>query len=47
MATGIDEDSARDLIVQGVLNFGDNRIPASVRETVERLIEAARGAEKM
>lgn len=47
MATGMDEDSARDLIVQGFLNFGDDRIPASVRETVERLIEAARGAEKM
>lgn len=44
---GMDEDSARDLIVQGFLNLEDDRIPASVRQRVEDLVSAARGAEKM
>lgn len=46
-AMGLDEDNARDLIVQGFLNLDDQRIPASVRATVENLVTAARGAEKM
>ncbi|HIW91447.1 MAG TPA: SufD family Fe-S cluster assembly protein [Candidatus Corynebacterium avicola] len=44
---GMDEDSARDLIVQGFLNLEDTRIPASVRDRVAELVTAARGAEKM
>ncbi|WP_291474020.1 SufD family Fe-S cluster assembly protein [Corynebacterium sp.] len=44
---GMDEDSARDLIVQGFLNLEDSRIPASVRDRVTELVSAARGAEKM
>lgn len=46
-ALGMDEDAARDLIVQGFLNLEDNRIPASVRDRVTELVSAARGAEKM
>ncbi|MDO4760485.1 MAG: SufD family Fe-S cluster assembly protein [Corynebacterium sp.] len=46
-ALGLDEDHARDLIVQGFLNLDDQRIPQSVRRTVEDLVSAARGAEKM
>ena len=46
-AIGLSEDSARDLIVQGFLNLEDQRIPESVRATVENLVTAARGAEKM
>ncbi|AKK05742.1 hypothetical protein CMUST_07040 [Corynebacterium mustelae] len=46
-AMGLAEDDARDLIVQGFLNLDDQRIPASVRSTVENLVTAARGAEKM
>ena len=47
MATGLDEDRARDLIVQGFLNLDDQQVPASVRATVDNLVTAARGAEKM
>lgn len=46
-AFGLGEDNARDLIVQGFLNLEDQRIPESVRATVENLVTAARGAEKM
>ncbi|WP_297004009.1 SufD family Fe-S cluster assembly protein [uncultured Corynebacterium sp.] len=46
-ALGMDEDAARDLIVQGFLNLEDSRIPASVRDRVTELVSAARGAEKM
>jgi Fe-S cluster assembly scaffold protein SufB len=44
---GMDEDSARDLIVRGFLNLEDSRIPASVRDRVTELVSAARGAERM
>lgn len=47
MSTGLEEDGARDLIVQGFLNLDDQQIPASVRATVENLVTAAREAEKM
>lgn len=47
MAAGLDEDAARDLIVQGFLQLEDDRIPSSIREQVEKLIEAAREAENM
>ncbi|MCI1256086.1 MAG: SufD family Fe-S cluster assembly protein [Corynebacterium provencense] len=46
-ALGMDEDAARDLIVQGFLNLEDDRIPASVRDRVTELVSAARGAEKL
>ncbi len=46
-AFGLGEDNARDPIVQGFLNLEDQRIPESVRATVENLVTAARGAEKM
>lgn len=42
MATGLDEDSARDLIVQGFLDLEDRDIPDSLRETVTGLVAAAR-----
>lgn len=44
-ALGMDEDAARDLIVQGFLNLDDDRIPAAVRDRVEDLVSAAREAE--
>ncbi|MBV7295166.1 SufD family Fe-S cluster assembly protein [Corynebacterium sp. TAE3-ERU12] len=44
-ALGLDEDAARDLIVQGFLNLDDDRIPVSVRARVENLVSAAREAE--
>lgn len=47
MATGLSEDAARDLIVQGFLNLDEDRIPVAVRERVENLVAAARGSEKM
>lgn len=47
MSAGLDEDAARDLIVQGFLQLEDDRIPSSIREQVEKLIEAAREAENM
>lgn len=43
MSTGLTEAESRDLIVQGFLNLDDERIPSSIRETVQGLIEAARG----
>ncbi|WP_257203336.1 SufD family Fe-S cluster assembly protein [Corynebacterium cystitidis] len=46
-ALGMDEDSARNLIVQGFLNLEDDRIPSSVRARVQELVTAAQGAEKM
>lgn len=45
MATGLDEDSARNLIVQGFLNLEEQALPAALKETVEGLIAAARAAE--
>ncbi|WP_448851073.1 SufD family Fe-S cluster assembly protein [Corynebacterium sp. 335C] len=47
MALGLDEDGARDLIVQGFLNLDDDRIPASVRDRVRGFVTAARSAENM
>lgn len=42
MATGLDEDAARDLIVRGFLDLDDREIPDSLRETVAGLVAAAR-----
>ncbi len=45
MALGMDEDSARDLIVQGFLNLDEQALPASLKETVAGLVSQARTAE--
>ncbi|RIA46369.1 hypothetical protein DFR49_0910 [Hephaestia caeni] len=42
MASGMSEDQARDLIIQGFLNLDEQKIPESVREEVVRTIAAAR-----
>ncbi|NVB41156.1 SufD family Fe-S cluster assembly protein [Pseudenhygromyxa sp. WMMC2535] len=42
MASGLDEDAARDLIVRGFLDLGDTRLPAAVRQRVESLVVAAK-----
>ncbi|MEM1314287.1 MAG: SufD family Fe-S cluster assembly protein [Pseudomonadota bacterium] len=42
MASGIDEDAARNLIVQGFLALDDARLPASVRENVLEMIARAK-----
>lgn len=42
MASGMSEDQARDLIIQGFLNLDEQKIPMSVREEVVRTITAAR-----
>lgn len=47
MSTGLTESESRDLIVQGFLNLDDERIPSSIRKTVQGLVEAARGVENM
>ncbi|MDY5785415.1 SufD family Fe-S cluster assembly protein [Corynebacterium sp.] len=47
MSTGLTEDAARNLIIQGFLDLDDDQIPVAIRERVENLVAAARGAEKM
>jgi Fe-S cluster assembly scaffold protein SufB len=42
MASGMSEDQARDLIIQGFLNLDEQKIPEAVREEVVRTIAAAR-----
>lgn len=41
MASGMSEDAARDLIIQGFLSLEDDNIPASVRDDVKRLVAQA------
>ncbi|MEM6382564.1 MAG: SufD family Fe-S cluster assembly protein [Pseudomonadota bacterium] len=41
MASGLDEDRARDLIVQGFLNLKDDYIPDSLRSQVTAMIASA------
>ncbi|MBI9000449.1 SufD family Fe-S cluster assembly protein [Corynebacterium sp. CCM 9185] len=45
MALGLDEDTARDLIVRGFLDLTEQSVPDSLRATVEGLVTAAREAE--
>ena len=45
MATGMDDDAARDLIVQGFLDLDEQELPASLRSAVTDLVTAARAAE--
>ncbi|WP_026380942.1 SufD family Fe-S cluster assembly protein [Afifella pfennigii] len=42
MSTGMDEDAARDLIVQGFLNLKEQELPPTVRMALEKMIAAAR-----
>lgn len=42
MASGLSEDRARDLIVQGFLNPTDESMPAEIREQVSQMIAAAK-----
>lgn len=42
MASGMSEDQARDLIIQGFLNLDEQRIPEAVRDEVMRTIAAAK-----
>lgn len=42
MAAGMDEDSARDLIVQGFLSLNSENIPQSIRIRVEEMIASAK-----
>ncbi|MEM6490641.1 MAG: SufD family Fe-S cluster assembly protein [Pseudomonadota bacterium] len=41
MASGLDEDRARDLIVQGFLNLKDDGVPAGLRDQVTKMIASA------
>ncbi len=45
MASGLGEDAARDLIVQGFLDLDDQQIPVGLRDRVAELVSAAREAE--
>ena len=42
MASGMAEDAARDLIVQGFLSLNDENIPPSLRRNVEQMIAQAK-----
>lgn len=42
MSTGMSEELARDLIIQGFLNLREQEIPASVRDAVAGMVEAAK-----
>lgn len=42
MASGMNEDAARDLIIQGFLTLDEQTIPEAVREEVAKLVLAAR-----
>ena len=42
MASGLSEDRARDLIVQGFLNLNDDYVPAEMRDRVTEMIAAAK-----
>jgi len=41
MATGMTEERARDLIVQGFLNLKEQQIPEAMREEVKKIVAAA------
>ena len=45
MASGMSEDQARDLIIQGFLNLDEQKIPEAVREEVLRMTAATREAD--
>ncbi|MFT3876928.1 MAG: SufD family Fe-S cluster assembly protein [Propioniciclava sp.] len=45
MALGMDEDAARDLIVQGFLDLDEQSLPAPLKERVADLVAQARSAE--
>ncbi len=45
MALGMDEDAARDLIVQGFLDLDEQSLPAPLRDRVADLVAQARSAE--
>lgn len=42
MATGMTEDAARDLIIQGFLHLKEQNLPAHIRASVEDMIAAAK-----
>lgn len=42
LASGIEEDAARDLIIQGFLNLKEQNLPDTVREQVQEMIAAAK-----
>lgn len=42
MASGIEEDAARDLIIQGFLNLKEQILPDAVRDQVQEMIAAAK-----
>lgn len=42
MATGMDEDAARSLLIQGFLNLKEQHLPESVRASVEKMVEVAK-----
>ena len=42
MATGMTEDAARDLIIQGFLHLNEQRLPAPIRASVEEMIATAK-----
>jgi Fe-S cluster assembly scaffold protein SufB len=41
MSSGMSEDAARDLIIQGFLTLKDELLPEIVREEVKKMIAAA------
>ncbi len=42
MASGMTEDAARDLIIQGFLNLKEQHLPEPIRKSVENMIAAAK-----
>ncbi|PIF04016.1 MAG: hypothetical protein CSA86_03660 [Arcobacter sp.] len=42
MATGVSEDTARSLLIQGFLNLKEKNIPVSVRDSIEKVVEMAK-----
>ena len=42
MASGLDEDTARDLIIQGFLHLNEQHLPPAIRASVEDMIAAAK-----
>lgn len=42
MASGMSEDAARDLIIQGFLDLDEKCLPATVRAEVKQMIVAAK-----
>ncbi len=42
MATGVSEDTARSLLIQGFLNLKEEHIPDSVRDSIKKVVEMSK-----